>query len=167
MVFEKKTVDNFWYLFQKSHYINPNIKSAISAGFDRGFAVSNFKLAKVRIQNCFKKRGLSTQETEDFANHAFISFVIGALVSYSRSIMLGKVDLGVGKKTRKSLIEALLKDPDISKAIKIYSPSKNESQLIPRAIAWKCNKLLEFACNNRAKEILRIRRKVTSSPRLS
>ncbi len=96
-----------------------------------------------------------------------ISFVIGALVSYSRSIILGKVDLAVGIKRRKSLIEALLKDPDISKAIKIYSPSKNESLLIPRAIAWKCHKLLEFACNNRAKEILRIRRKVTSSPRLA
>ena len=150
-----------------SYYINPKIKSGVSVGFDRGFVVSNFKLAKARIKNCFEKRGLSTQETEDLANHAFISFVIGALVSYSRSIILGKVDLVVGKKTRKSLIEALLKDPDISKAIIKYSPSKNESLLIPRAIAWKCHKLLEFACNNRAKEILRIRRKVTSSPRLA
>ena len=54
---------------------------------------------------------------------------------------------------------------DVSKAIKNYSPSKNESLLIPKAIAWKCHKLLEFACNNRAKYILRIRRQAKFSAR--
>ncbi len=142
-----------------SYYINPNVNSAVSAGFGRGFPVSNFKLAKNHIQYCFKHRGLSTQETEKLADHAFISFVIGALVSYSRSIIQGKADIKNGKKCRKKLIEGLLKDPDISKAIRNYSPSKNENQWIPRAIAWKFHKLLEFACTRRAKEILQIRRK--------
>ena len=144
------------------YYINPNVSSAVSAGFARGFPVSNFKLVKGHIQNCFKHRGLSTQETEKLADHAFIFFIISALVSYSRSIILGKVDLENGKNCRKKLIEDVLKDSDVSKAIRNYSRSKDENQWIPRAISWKFHKLLEFACNKRAREILSIRRKVTS-----
>ena len=52
----------------------------------------------------------------------------------------------------------VLSDHDVSQAIKNYSPSQNENPWIPRAIAWGSLKLLEFACNRRAKEILRIRR---------
>jgi hypothetical protein len=44
------------------------------------------------------------------------------------------------------------------KAIRDYSPSQEESSWIPRAIAWRSRKLLEFACTRRAKETLRIRR---------
>ena len=73
-------------------------------------------------------------------------------------MILGKVNLKNGKNRRKKLIEDVLKDPDVSKAIKNYSRTKNESQWIPRAIAWRSHKLLEFACNKRAKEILSIRR---------
>ena len=141
-----------------SYYINPNVSSAVSVAFDRGFSVSNFKLTKGHIQNCFKYRGLSTQESENLADHAFISLVIGALISYSRSIIQGKTNVDNSKKCRKKLIEDVLKDPDISKSIKNYSPSKNENQWIPRAISWKFHKLLEFACNKRAKKILSIRR---------
>jgi glycosyltransferase involved in cell wall biosynthesis len=142
-----------------SYYVHPNVSSAVSEGINRGFAVSNFQLAKGRVQNCFKHRGLSIQETGKLADQIFINHIIGALISYSRSIILGKVDLENGKKRRKKLIEDILKDPDVSKAIRNYSCSKNENQWIPRAIAWKFNKLLEFACIIRAKEILRIRRK--------
>ena len=142
-----------------TYYVHPNVSSAISAAFDRGFSVSNFKLAKDHIQNCFKLRGLSIQEAEKLADQAFIYFVISALLSYSRSMIIGKVNLKNGKKIRNKLIEDVLKDPDISKAIKNYSCAKNESQWIPRAIAWRSHKLLEFACNKRAKEILSIRRK--------
>ena len=141
------------------YYINPNVSSAVSVAFDRGFSVSNFKLTKGHIQNCFKYRGLSTQESENLADHAFISLVIGALISYSRSIIQGKTNVDNSKKCRKKLIEDVLKDPDISKSIKNYSPSKNENHWIPRAIKWRFYKLLEFACNKRAKEILSIRRK--------
>jgi hypothetical protein len=139
--------------------VHPNVSSAVSEGINRGFAVSNFQLAKGRVQNCFKHRGLSIQETGKLADQIFINHIIGALISYSRSIILGKVDLENGKKRRKKLIKDILKDPDVSKAIRNYSCSKNENQWIPRAIAWKFNKLLEFACIIRAKEILRIRRK--------
>jgi hypothetical protein len=52
-----------------------------------------------------------------------------------------------------------LEDNDISKAIKSYKISNKESSLIPRAIAWKSRLLLEFACNRRAKETIKMRRK--------
>ena len=134
-----------------SYYVHPNVSSAVSAAFDRGFSVSNFKLTKDHIHNCLAYRGLSTQEAEKLADQAFIFFIISALISYSRSMILGKVNLEIGKKRRKKIIEDLLKDPDVSKSIKNYSRSKNESKWIPRAITWRFHKLLEFACNKRAK----------------
>lgn len=142
-----------------SYYVNPNVRSGVSEGIGQHFSVSNFKLVKNHIQSCFAHRDLSAQESEKLADHAFISFIIGTLISYSRSIILGKVDLENSKSSRKKLIQDILKDPDISKSIKNYSPSKNENKWIPRAIAWKFHGLLEFVCNNRAKEILRIRRR--------
>ena len=145
-----------------SYYINPNVNTAISDAFDRGFSVSNFKLVKRHVQNCFKYRGLSIQEAEKLGDQAFIFLIIGALISYSRSIILGKVDLKNGTNHRKKLIEEILRDPDVAKAIKNYSCSKNEDQWIPKAIAWKFQKFLEFACNKRAKKILSIRRKAAS-----
>ena len=77
-------------------------------------------------------------------------------------MILGKVDLENGKNRRKKLIEDILRDPDVSKAIRNYSCSKNEDQWIPRALNWKFHKLLEFACNKRAKKVLSIRRKAAS-----
>ena len=146
-----------------SYYVNPNASSAVSEGISRGFSVSNFKIAKNHIENCFKQRGLPVHQAEKLADHAFIYFVIGALISYSRSIILGKVELEKGKNCRKKLINDILKDADVSRAIRNYSRSKNENPWIPRAIAWKSNKLLEFACKKRAKEILNIRRKRSKS----
>ena len=142
-----------------TYNVNPNICSAVSDGFSRHFSVLNFKLVKNHIRGCFLHRDLSIQESEKLADHAFISFIIGALISYSRSIILGKVAFEKGNPPQKKLIEDVIKDPDISKSIKNYWPSKNESLWIPRAISWKFHRLLEFVCNKRAKEILRIRRR--------
>lgn len=142
-----------------SYYINPNVSSALSEGVNRSFSVSNFKLAKNHVQSCFKHRGLPIQETEKLADQVFIYFIISALVSYSRSIILGKIDSENGIKCRRKIIDAILDDPDVSKTIRNYSRSPAESSWIPRAIAWRSHKLLEFACTRRAKEILRIRRK--------
>ena len=85
--------------------------------------------------------------------------IISALISYSRSIIQGKVDRQSGTKCRKKIIQDILSDLDVSKAIRNYSRSKDESPWIPRAISWRSQKLLEFACTKRAKEILQIRRK--------
>ena len=145
-----------------AYYIHPNVSTAISDGFDRGFSVSNFKLVKRRVRNCFESRGLPIQEAEKLGDQAFIFLIIGALISYSRSIILGKVDLENGKNHRKKLIKEILRDTDVAKAIKNYTCSKNEDQWIPKAIAWKFQKFLEFACNKRANKILSVRRKAAS-----
>ena len=74
-------------------------------------------------------------------------------------MMHGKLDLKSGTKCRRKIIDDILADAEVSIAIRNYSCSKEESSWIPRAIAWRSTRLLEFACNRRAKEILRLRRK--------
>ncbi len=142
-----------------SHYVHPNVNTAVAEGLNREFPVSYFKLAKSHIQNSLKQRGFSAQEIEKLGDQGFIFFIIHTLVSYSRSIILGKVELENGIKYRRKIIDNILADPDVSKSIRNYSPSHEESQWIPRAIAWRSHKLLEFACTRRAKEVLRIRRR--------
>jgi glycosyltransferase involved in cell wall biosynthesis len=142
-----------------SYYVYPNVNTAVSQSFNLGFPVSHFKLVKNHIQNSLKQRGFSIQEIEKFGDRAFIYFIISALVSCSRSIILGKVKLENGIKYRRKIIDDILADPDVSKAIRNYSRSPKESPWILRAIAWRSHKLLEFACTRRAKELLRIRRK--------
>jgi glycosyltransferase involved in cell wall biosynthesis len=142
-----------------SYYVHPNVNTAVSRGINLGFPVSHFKLVKSHIQKSLKQRRFSAQEIEKLVDRAFIYFIISALVSYSRSMILGKVEIEKGIKCRRKLIEDILADPDVTKAIRNYSRSQKESPWIPRAIAWRSQKLLEFACTRRAKEILRIRRK--------
>ena len=142
-----------------SYYVRPNVSTSLTDGLNRGFPVSYFKLVKSHIQNSLKQRGFSIQEIEKLGDQAFIYLIINALVSYSRSMILGKVELENGVKCRRKIIDDILADSDVSKAIRNYSRSQAESPWIPRAIAWRSHKLLEFACTRRAKEILRIRRK--------
>jgi len=142
-----------------SHYVYPNVNTALSEGLNRGFPVSYFKLIKNHIQNGLEQRGFSSQEIVKLGDQAFIFFIISLLVSYSRNMLLGKVELENGVKCRRRIIDDILADLDVSKAIRNYSRSQKESPWIPRAIAWRSHKLLEFACTRRAKEILRIRRK--------
>lgn len=142
-----------------TYYVHPNVNTALSEGLNRGFPVSYFKLIKNHIQNSLRQRGLSVQEIEKLGDQAFIYFIINTLVSYSKSMIQGKVELENGIKCRRKIIDNILADTDVSKAIRNYSCSQEESSWIPRAIAWRSRKLLEFACTRRAKEILRIRRK--------
>ena len=79
-------------------------------------------------------------------------------MSYSRCIILKKVDFNKGKKCRRNIIQEIIKDPDILKAIKNYHPSKQESYWIPKCIAFRSVFFLELACNLRAKETIQMRR---------
>ena len=142
-----------------SYYVHPKVNTALTEGLNRGFPVSYFKLIKNHIQNGLKQRGFSAQEIVKLGDQAFIYFIISILLSYSLSMLIGKVELENGIKCRRKIIDDVLADPDVSNAIRNYSPSKEESPWIPRAIAWRSHKLLEFTCTRRAKEILRIRRK--------
>ena len=142
-----------------SYYVYPNVNTALSEGLSKGYPVSNFKLAKNHIQNCLKQRGFSDKEINKIGYQGLIFFIISALISYSRSIAQEKIDLYKGTMSRRKMIQDILLDPDVSIAIRNYTRSKDESAWIPRAIAWRFPKLLEFACNKRAKEILKMRKK--------
>ena len=116
-------------------------------------------MAKNHVTNCFKKRNMNISESEKLGDQAMIFFVISALISFSRSIILGKVHYKNGKIKLKELIKKIIEDLHINKAIKNYNCSKNENKWIPRAINWKMNKLLEFMCYRRAKQIISLRQK--------
>ena len=141
-----------------SFFVHASTNTALSEGINRGFNHSNFKLMKNYIQESLERQGVSDIETQKIADQAFIFCIISALISYSRSMLLRKADPEKGSKIRKQLIKNIVSDLDIKNSIKNYTRSKNESFLIPKSIAWRSSLLLEILCNNRAKEILRIRR---------
>ena len=142
-----------------SYYVYPNESSGISEGIKLGFPIDNFKTAKRHVFDCLINRKLGTEKSKKLADQAFIYFIISALISFSRSIIIGKVDFSEGSKKRKEMIKNILIDPDVKKAIKNYKTSKNENKWIPLAINWRLNKILELLCHARAKEILIIRQK--------
>ena len=142
-----------------SYKVYPNESTGISQGISQGFSILNFKTGKEHVLNCFKLRGVSIKESKKLADQAHIFFVISALVSYSRSIILKKVNLKDGKSIRKKLISNILNDSEVLRSIKNYTYSRDECKWIPKAIKWRFNKLLEFMSHRRAKEILLIRKK--------
>lgn len=151
---------NIRYIRQQLYtfYVYPNVNTGSSEGIYRGYSISNFLLAKNHVIDCFKKRNMNISESEKLGDQALIFFVISALISFSRSIIWGKVDYKNGKIQLKELIKKIIEDLEINKAIKNYNCSKNENKWIPRAINWKMNKLLEFMCYRRAKEIILLRK---------
>ena len=85
---------NIKYVRQKlyTYYIYHNVNTGISEGIYRGYSISNFLIAKNHVTNCFKKRNMDVNESEILGDQAMIFFVISALISFSRSIILGTVD---------------------------------------------------------------------------
>jgi glycosyltransferase involved in cell wall biosynthesis len=142
-----------------SYYVNPNISSALSDGLNRGFSISNFKIVRDHIKKSLINSGFPEGDIKKIGDQAFIFFIISALVSFSKSIILKKIEKRKGIEIRKKIIDQILSDKEVLSAVKTYKISKFESSLIPKAISWKSSFLLSFACNKRAKEILNIRRK--------
>jgi len=132
-----------------------NTVSAVAAGLSKGFPMLYFKLAIKHVKNSLKQRNFSNRDTEILVDQALIFYIICTLVSYSRSMYLGKVNFEYGIKCRRKIIDEIISDPDVKKAIKNYSCLKGESQWIPRAIAWRSRRLLEFACNRRSDKLTR------------
>ena len=141
-----------------TYYVYPNVNTAVVASLNRGFSVSKFKIIKNHIQQSFAHRGCSRKEVNRLGDQAFVYFIINVLVSYSKSMLQGKVQLEKGIICRRQIIDNVLDDMEVAQAVKNYSPSENESLWILRAITWKFPKLLEFTCTNRAKKILKLRR---------
>ena len=153
-------VKNVYYVKKQlySYHVYPNVGTAVVDGVNNGFPLTNFKLVKNHIQNSLRSRGLNENSVEKCGDQGLIFFIITLLVSYSRCMFLKKVDFNEGKKLRKKIIKKIINDPDISKAIKNYHPSKQESYWIPKSIAFRSCFFVELACNLRAKEALQMRR---------
>tara|TARA_B100000700_G_C14893040_1_gene783650 strand:- start:19 stop:1113 length:1095 start_codon:yes stop_codon:yes gene_type:complete len=142
-----------------SYHVYPNVSTAVIDGVNRGFPIDNFKLAKSHIQQSLRKRGLSEDKIKKCGNQALIFFIITLLVSYSRCIILGKVESYKGKANRRKIISEIINDPTITKAARNYTISKQESFWIPKAIFLRSQFFLEFACDIRANQTIKMRRK--------
>tara|TARA_B110000438_G_scaffold299457_1_gene349646 strand:- start:986 stop:2074 length:1089 start_codon:yes stop_codon:yes gene_type:complete len=141
-----------------SYYVYPNVNTAITESLSHGFTLKSIKLILLHVTNSLKRRNLSRSEIEKYSHQGLIFFSIHILISISRSMILGKIDFTKGKKIRRNIINEMLIDNEVSRAIKNYVPSKKESSWIPKAIAWRSRFFFEFACDRRAKETLQMRR---------
>ena len=152
---------NIYYVKKQlySYHVYPNVSTAVIDGVNNGFPLGNFKLVKKHIEKSLRCRGLDENKVEKCGNQGFIFFIITLLVSYSRCILLKKVEFNKGNNYRRKIINEIINDHDISKAIKNYSSSKQESYWIPKSIAFRSIFFLELACNFRAKETVQMRRK--------
>ena len=145
---------------QLYHYnVNPNINSALSQGFSKGYPISNFKIARDYVKESLANIGFDQKSIENLSNQAFIFFIISALVSFSKSIALGKIEKSTGIEIRSEFINKIINDKEILTSVKHYKRSKLESFLIPLAIKLKSRILLKYACTKRANQILSFRRK--------
>ena len=141
-----------------SYYINPNVKTAVAAGFRYKLSISKYKLVSKVVKKTFKQFNLKKKEINKLGDQALVYMIISSLISFSRSIILGKFNLKRGAQIRKDFIKKIVNDRSVIKSIKNYTVSINENYLIPKAITERDAKILELACVNRAKEILQLRR---------
>ena len=142
-----------------SYYVYPNVKTAITESLINGFPFSYIKLINKHIKQSLLQRKVSEKNIELLSQQGLIFHSIQILVSISRSMALGKIDLKKGKEIRKVLIKEIFNDIDVKKAIKNYIPSNKESVWIPRAIALRSIYFLEFTCDLRARQVIKKRRK--------
>ena len=140
------------------YHVHPNIETAVVRGLNLGFPVSKFKIIKKHISNSLKKKGFENYEISKHSNQAMVYFLINVLISYTKSILHKKVSFTIGKRLRKKIINGALKDKTISIALKDYTVSVSESITLVNAIKSKSSRLIESACDMRAKEILNLRR---------
>lgn len=140
-----------------SYYVYPNTQSGISQGIEKGFIIENFKILKKHVSNSLVKRNISIQNVNQLSDHAFIFFIITTLISFSRSIYLGKVERALGKKIIKRLIKMIIDDKEVEKSIKNYQISKLENKWIPIGIKWKNAFIIRYASTLRARELVKLR----------
>ena len=141
-----------------SYCVYPNVNTAVTESLSHGFSLKSIKLILHHVTNSLKRRNLSHNEIEKYGQQGLIFFSIHILISITRPMFLGKIDFKKGKKIRRNIINEMLSDTEVLRAIKNYVPSKKESSWIPKAIAWRSRFFLELACNIRAKETIRMRR---------
>lgn len=140
-----------------NYYINPNINTALSMAFIKNFNIKNFFIIKKNIIKSLKNLKYKKEFIKEYSNHALIFFVISALISVCKSILLKKVNLKNGTKILRKLIINILKEKRIIYALKYYKCSKDENKEIPKALVSKNRYALEQSIFVRTNEILNLR----------
>ncbi|XOJ73420.1 glycosyltransferase family 2 protein [Candidatus Pelagibacter sp. Uisw_114] len=132
-------INNATYLKKQlyTYNLHNNSNTAISEGLTLGFPISNFKIVENHIGKSLNNCKFSSTQVKIISQQGFIFLIISALVSYSRSILLGKINLKIGIKSRLEMIKSILDNEYVKNAIKNYIPSKNESIWIVRGIKWR------------------------------
>ncbi len=155
-------IDKIKYIRKQlySYFVYPHVNSAIIEGLNLGFPISKFKLIRDHIKQSFLDRRCGSDEAEKLGDQAFIFFIINVLISISKSILQGKVERKKGLENRKKIVNSIISDSEVSKAIKNYKRSNDESYWLPIAIYFKSRFGIEVACTKRAKFILNKRREV-------
>ena len=142
-----------------SYFVYPEVQTAVIDSLLRGFPLDYIKLIVQHIRVALKRMNLSNDQIQNLCHQGLIFFCIQALISISRSIVLGKIDKKKGKLIRNGIIKEILEDKDVVIAIKKYKPSNKESRWVPKAIALNSSLLVELACTKRAKDVVGLRRK--------
>jgi glycosyltransferase involved in cell wall biosynthesis len=155
------SINSAYYIKKQLYTYNilPNIETGISIGIMYNLSIENYKLVKNHIENSIHKLGGRKNEIKIIGNQALIYLLIKTLISFSRSLILGKIDYKKGLEIRKNFISNIIEDKEIYKIIQNYKASKDESYLIPKAIMWRSKFLLSISSMMRAKKILKMRRK--------
>lgn len=140
-----------------NYYINPNINTALSMAFIKNFNIKNFFIIKKTIVKSLKNLKYKKKFISKYSSHALIFFVISALISVCKSILLKKVNFRNGNKILRKLIRNTLREKRIIYALKYYKCSKDENKEIPKALVSKNRYALEQSIFVRTNEILNLR----------
>ena len=86
-------------------------------------------------------------------------YFFGFLALIGLAIVLEKNAAQEFRKNSRKIISEIINDPTITKAARNYEISKQESFWIPKAIFLRSQFFLEFACDIRANQTIKMRRK--------
>jgi len=154
-------IENAFYIKEQlySYFINPNTNTGVSNSLFTGFPLENFLIIRNKIKTCLEKRNFFNNDVINLSDQAYIFFVISSLISFYRSIVLGKVEKTSAIKKFNEYSEEVVRNQEIVNSIKNYSISKNESSLIPVSIKYRSSFFLKISVKLRVKALLKLRRK--------
>jgi glycosyltransferase involved in cell wall biosynthesis len=141
-----------------NYYIHENISTGLSLAFIKNFDIENFFIIKNSICDALKNLNLNNNFIKNFSSHAIIFFVISALISLCKSVLLNKISYLKGMRILRTLIKKILKNKKIIQFATYYKPNINESSKIPLAIKINDANFLEQSILDRTKKLLKNRK---------
>lgn len=148
-------IKNCRYIKKKFYNYNyhPKLRTTVTDGVTDNTSMKNIKIVIKIIEDNLKISKFSKSEIFKLKQQAIIFFSIQALVGISSQIHRKKINKNLGRKIRRKLIKNILQNKEVKRAIKNYSISEKESTHIPSAIFFNSIKLVEIACDDRAREL--------------